>query len=90
MFTFSLPAGSTPTFLVTDANDALPPGFTPTGSIPEPSTWAMLIADSAFSAGGIVCSEAACAGFSALPENEAVHTHGRRLQQAELANARTE
>ena len=49
LFTFSLPAGSTPTFLVTDTNDALPPGFTPTGSgVPEPSTWAMLIAGFGF------------------------------------------
>jgi hypothetical protein len=49
LFFFSPPAGTTPTFLVTNANDALPPGFTPTGSpVPEPSTWAMLIAGFGF------------------------------------------
>jgi hypothetical protein len=49
LFTFSLPTGSTPTFLVTNSNDALPPGFSPTGSgVPEPSTWAMLIAGFGF------------------------------------------
>ena len=46
-FTFSLPVGSTPYFSVVNSLGSLT-SFTPTGSIPEPSTWAMLIAGFGF------------------------------------------
>jgi hypothetical protein len=43
LFTFSLPEGSLPTFFAATQNGVPSGPFTPTGSIPEPSTWAMLL-----------------------------------------------
>jgi hypothetical protein len=48
LFTFSLPEGSLPTFYVANSLGVEGGAFTPTGSIPEPSTWAMLIAGFGF------------------------------------------
>jgi hypothetical protein len=47
-FTFSLPVGSTPYFSVVNSLGGDLTSFIPTGSIPEPSTWAMLIAGFGF------------------------------------------
>jgi len=47
-FTFSLPVGSTPYFSVVNSLGGDLTSFTPTGSVPEPSTWAMLIAGFGF------------------------------------------
>jgi hypothetical protein len=49
LFTFSS-EGTTPYFMVYNPNNGNPEisSFTPTGSIPEPSTWAMLIAGFGF------------------------------------------
>jgi PEP-CTERM motif len=46
LFFFSAPEASSPTFYYT--NGANIGTFTPTGSVPEPSTWAMLIAGFGF------------------------------------------
>ena len=47
LFTFSLPEGSLPTFYVANSFGGEAAAFTPTG-VPEPSTWAMLIAGFGF------------------------------------------
>lgn len=47
LFTFTLPEGSTPLLFLRNAGGATL-YITPTGAIPEPSTWAMLIAGFGF------------------------------------------
>jgi len=47
LFPFSLPEGSLPTFYVANSFGGEGAAFTPTG-VPEPSTWAMLIAGFGF------------------------------------------
>jgi hypothetical protein len=48
LFTFSLPTGSDPQFYVTNSDHVGGVYVIPSGSVPEPSTWAMLIAGFGF------------------------------------------